>query len=126
MENQDDILKDSLYATGEIFIKDGIELVWSEYSGITPSDSEESRAAAEEIRSVISTFRNFYSDTESIAITPEGPFMSASEMDPVTVSYVLSLMYKDNYEVTGDLYTLKDLGLDYSSNFDEDGNPLVR
>jgi len=126
MENRDDILKDSLYAAGEIFLSDGIKIVWSEYTGLIPSNNEKSKAAVEEIRNVIAKFGSVYPDPERIAITPEGPFMSAVDTDPVAVSYMLNLMYKDKYEVSGDLYTMKDLGLDYSSNFDEDGNQIVR
>jgi hypothetical protein len=126
MEDRKDILEESMYDMGRIVLNDGVILLWSEYSGLIPDETDESKEMAEEIRSVISIFKEFYSDESSVPITPEGPYMTLSETDPVTISYLVTKMYGENVQVMGDLYTLRELGLDYASNFDEYGNEIVR
>lgn len=112
-----------------IKFKDDSTIIWDEYSGLTPDDSERAVQAVSEIKTFIDKMKEVYIDNyglSSIPITPEGPFAKPSDTDPVIVAWTLKTLYDTEYEVSGDLPTMKDLGLDYNSNFDEDGNPIVR
>ena len=113
-----------------VTFKDGkAGFAWSAVSGlISNPELEESTDVVESIQEYLKTAVELYGSYgyDSIPVTPEGPFLEGSTTDGASVSWALNTLYAGEFDVDGPLPTLKDLGLDYASNFDEDGNPLVR
>lgn len=120
---------DDMPKFAKIVFAENVEVFWGEYTGLVSNGSEDSDYIVDQVKSFIgevgATYIGSFGDG-SIPITPEGPFVEASDKDPITVAWALNTIYDSGYEVYGDLPTMKDLGLDYSSNFDEDGNQIVR
>lgn len=113
-----------------VTFKDGkAGFAWSSVSGLIPNlELEESTDVVESIQEYLKTAVELYGSYgyDSIPVTPEGPFLEGSITDGASVSWALNTLYAGEFEANGPLPTLKDLGLDYASNFDEDGTPLVR
>lgn len=113
-----------------VTFKDGkAGFAWTAFSGlISNPELEESTDVVESIQEYLKTAVELYSSYgyDSVPVTPEGPFLEGSTTDAASVSWALNTLYPGEFEVNGPLPTLRDLGLDYASNFDEDGNQLVR
>ncbi len=126
-EEQEESLEDEVVI---VTFKDGkAAFSWNKYAGLAPNtELEESNDVIESIKTYLDSAVELYSSYgfNSIPVTPEGPFLEGSTNDAASVSWALNSIYPGEFDVAGELPTLKDLGLDYSSNFDEDGNPLVR
>lgn len=102
---------------------------WSAISGLIPNpELEESDDVVESIQEYLKTAVELYSSYgyDSVPVTPEGPFLEGSTTDGASVSWALNTLYPGEFEVNGSLPTLEDLGLDYGSNFNEDGSQRVR
>lgn len=64
---------------------------------------------------------------QQFMVTPEGPSLPASLRSIYTVVWALLSIYDANeVEFIGDAPTLRDMGLDQASNFDSNGNPIIR
>jgi hypothetical protein len=98
-------------------------LIWDEASGLSSASKDEYV-----IGNIIFLLEKFVESNggRSIKVTPEGPFLEGSQYDAASVAWAINAIYGDEPTIKGDLPTMKDLGLDESSNFDENGNPLVR
>lgn len=95
-------------------------IYWNEFSGLT-GDSK----AVADIINLLDEALDANGGVQ-ISVTPEGPFLAGDEYDAASVAWAINFLYKSEVDVRGDLPSMKDLGLDYSSNFDEDGNELIR
>lgn len=102
----------------------GFKLAWDEVQGLDVNGSKQ-----EEFVTAIRDLLKIASESAggmSYAVTPEGPFILADEHDAASISWAVDFLYGPKIDIKGDLPTMKDLGLDYASNFDEDGNEIVR
>ena len=67
--------------------------------------------------------------SDTIKVTPEGPYLPATIDNLYTIFWAVNELFtalEEDVKFFGDVPSLKDLGLDYASNFDENGNPIVR
>jgi hypothetical protein len=69
-----------------------------------------------------------YSNGEpQLMVTTEGPSLPASVKSIYTVVWALLSVYDANeVKFIGDAPTLRDMGLDQASNFDSNGNSIIR
>lgn len=100
----------------------GVEINW------TPEGlSSESGSARNIQRSLERYLRLVSYGSSEVAATPEGPFLPGTTKNLYTVVWLFSTLYGDEkLTVSGDAPTLRDMGLDVSSNYDENGNEIVR
>jgi hypothetical protein len=119
LEKDDDYLPSAIIESKE----NDFILIWDEASGLS-SDAKDEYA----IENIILLLEKFLESNggRSIKVTPEGPFLEGSQYDAASVAWAINAIYGDEPTIKGDLPTMKDLGLDESSNFDKNGNPLVR
>jgi hypothetical protein len=100
----------------------GIELNW------TPEGLSSEPGFAREIQRSLEQYLDTVSyGQEEVAATPEGPFLPTTTKSLYTVVWLLYALYGDEkLNISGTAPTLRDMGLDLSSNYDENGNPIVR
>jgi hypothetical protein len=81
-----------------------------------------------EIVDIVNAFIEFHSqDSDVIKATPEGPYLPGTNNSLYTVVWAISTLFREqNIKFYGEVPTLKELGLDYASNFDENGKPIIR
>jgi hypothetical protein len=128
MDIQEESIDDMPKSARIVFAED-VEVLWQEYTGLVSNGSEDADYIVDQIKTFIGEVGSLYIGKlgyGSIPITPEGPFAESSDKDPITIAWALDTLYGSGYEVYGDIPSMKDLGLDYASNFDEDGNEIVR
>ncbi len=120
MENQEEMEEMEIREAMIRSLEYDFTVFWSETAGLS-GDEEVVFAITDLLDKALEV-----SFTDSIAVTPEGPFLEGSEYDGASVAWAVNFLYGTEPDIIGDLPSMKDLGLDYSSNFDEDGNPRVR
>jgi hypothetical protein len=103
---------------------DGFRIGWhpmlDTLSPDTNPDAEEFADSIEEYVSALAV--NGY-----IRVSPEGPVLDGTVQSLPTVIWAAHSLYNDlPIRVVGTAPTLEDLGLDVASNYDEDGNEIVR
>ena len=82
---------------------------------------------AKEIANSVEELIMYLDDRGYIQVTPEGPSLPATVKNLYTVVWAFNELYKDEgVEVEGDAPTLADMGIDEASNYDENGNEIVR
>jgi hypothetical protein len=116
----------SKYTEPVLINMDGHLIGWhpqSEYL-ITDSDDQIAEDYAQSIQELIAASNDF----GRILVTPEGPVLDADVQDLRTVIWAAYDLYGSDFKikVEGNAPTLADMGLDEASNYDEDGNPIVR
>lgn len=123
MEEQEEEFKE--YTEPVDITVDGSTVTWNPgESQLTPKEGENADLIAENVSRFI-----YYSapDRVTIPVTPEGPFLPATIENLYTVVWAIETLYYDaEISYSGDAPTMADMNLDEESNFDEDGNPLVR
>lgn len=102
----------------------GFKLTWDEVLGLEVNGSRHKKFVTA-VRDLLKIAAES-AGGGSYAVTPEGPFILADEHDAASISWAVDFLYGPKLDITGDLPTMEDLGLDYGSNFDEDGNEIVR
>jgi len=110
------------YTSPVTFTLLGVEVVWT-----TEGLSSEAGFAREIQRSLEKYLDTISYGTEEVAATPEGPFLPATTKNLYTVVWLIHELYgNEKIKISGTAPTLRDMGLDISSNHDENGNPIVR
>jgi len=81
-----------------------------------------------EIVNIVNAFIDFKSqDSDVIKATPEGPYLPGTNDNLYTVVWAVTTLFREqNIKFYGEVPTLKELGLDYASNFDENDKPIIR
>jgi hypothetical protein len=81
-----------------------------------------------EIVEIVDAFIEFHSQrSDVIKVTPEGPYLPGTNSNLYTVVWAVTTLFRDqDIKFYGEVPSLKDLGLDYASNFDENGNQIIR
>ena len=83
-----------------------------------------------EIINIINSFIETLSEgRDIIKVTPEGPYLPATVDNLYTVFWAVTTIFDrvgETVKFYGDVPSLKDLDLDYASNFDENGKPIIR
>lgn len=81
-----------------------------------------------EIVKIVNEFIEFFAqESDVIKVTPEGPYLPGSNSNLHTVVWAVTTLFDDqDIKFYGEVPSLKDLGLDYASNFDENGNQIIR
>jgi hypothetical protein len=83
-----------------------------------------------EIVNIITSFIETLSEgRDTIKVTPEGPYLPATVNNLYTVFWAVTTIFDrvgETVKFYGDVPSLKDLDLDYASNFDENGKPIIR
>ena len=83
-----------------------------------------------EIINIINSFIETLSEgRDTIKVTPEGPYLPATVDNLYTVFWAVTTIFDrvgETVKFYGDVPSLKDLDLDYASNFDENGKPIIR
>ncbi len=111
------------------FEDNSAKFLWDNVVGLQPFlELENSEEVVDSIKQFLFDALDTYASygRRSIPVTPEGPFLSGETTDASSVAWALNTLYSGEYSTIGDLPTMKDLGLDYASNFNEDGSPRVR
>ena len=106
------------------FIVDEQEIFWtpgSDYLSAMPGTM--ASQIAESVEDLITAL----DDQGYIQVTPEGPSLPADVKNLYTVVWAFNELYKDEgVKVVGNAPTLEDMGLDEASNYDDNGNLIVR
>jgi hypothetical protein len=83
-----------------------------------------------EIVNILQSYIEFHSEgTDTIKVTAEGPYLPGTADNLYTVFWAVTSLFGavgESVKFYGEVPSLKELGLDYASNFDEDGNPIIR
>lgn len=83
-----------------------------------------------EIVNILTSYIEFRSEGDDvIKVTPEGPYLPATLDNLYTVYWAVTTLFTavgETVKFYGEVPSLKDLDLDYASNFDENGNPIIR
>jgi hypothetical protein len=103
---------------------DGARIGWHPMlDTLSPDTNEYAQGLADSIEEFIAALAvNGY-----IRVSPEGPTLEASVRSLPTLIWAANSLYSElPIQVVGEAPTLEDLGLDAASNYDEDGNEIVR
>ena len=96
-----------------------------------PDAPETSRLTGDpSIINLVTSFLESYSESEGmIKVTPEGPYLPATLDNMYNFFWAVTTLFdrlEEPVKFFGEVPSLKDLDLDYASNFDENGNQIVR
>jgi hypothetical protein len=100
----------------------GIEITW------TPDGLSSEPGFAREIQRSLENYLMSVSGVDlDVAATPEGPFLPNTTKNLYTVVWLIYALYgEEKITISGSAPTLRDMGLDIASSYDENGNPIVR
>jgi hypothetical protein len=100
----------------------GVEINW------TPEGLSSEPGSARTIQRSLERYLDLFSyGSRDVAATPEGPFLPKTTKNLYTVVWLFSELYgEEKLTVSGEAPSLRDMGLDISSDYDENGNQIVR
>lgn len=102
-----------------------ITIKWSPESGISAGPGFKDGLAVTALDRFIQTYDLEYEG--SYNVTPEGPTLKTNPTDIYMVSWAIHQLFEGGVvSAVGNYPTLRDMGLDEGSNYDDNGQQLIR